>query len=160
MEELQVEVAEETLNVIITPDEEFFVGLSETQEKVINVTIAPEQTLLIELNEGVSGLKGDKGDPGERGEPGPQGDRGLQGIPGPPGSQGNDGGTTIQFAPTIYTQSTPLDTWIFAHEYPYRPIVVVYDNNSDEVEADVTHPMSNLVVIKFAHETTGVVQLF
>jgi hypothetical protein len=73
--------------------------------------------------------------------------------------KGDPGVAMNVLEPIYYYQNTPSLIWTIFHNFPYRPIVVVYDNNGDEVEVDVTH-LTDRVIIEFAHETTGMVELF
>jgi hypothetical protein len=87
--------------------------------------------------------------------PGRDGRDGKDGKDGTNGRDGVDGGVLR----TEITFAMPLDTWDIPHTFTARPIVTVYDNNGDEIGADITFPTPNLVRIKFAYEMTGMVQL-
>lgn len=78
----------------------------------------------------------------------------LKGEQGPPGQNAD-----VLLAGTEYHQNTASATWVITHTYPYRPNIVILDNNYDEVFADVSYPNSSTVVIEFAYEMTGMVQL-
>lgn len=93
--------------------------------------------------------------PGLQGPPGEDGEDGQDGEPGPVGPPGVDATTYRLELP----QNIPAATWVFHHDFPYRPVVTVYDNNGDEVWVDVSHPDTNTVMVEFAYETTGMVQL-
>lgn len=78
----------------------------------------------------------------------------LASLVGPAGPSG-----TNKLSPIIYFQNTPLKVWQISHPFTYRPIVTVFDNNDDEVQADIKHD-PGIVIVEFGFETTGVVELF
>ncbi len=135
----------------------------------INVVVETSEVLLVELSEGVPGRPGPEGPQGltgEKGDTGLQGLQGLQGEIGLTGSQGLEGiqgpvgpaGDSVEVKRQTHFQSTPSDAWQIYHTFSTNPMVYIYDNNGDEVFADVSF-QPGLVEVFFAHETTGVVQL-
>jgi hypothetical protein len=91
---------------------------------------------------------------------GPQGPPGGRGndsvVPGPPGPPGP--ASAARFIE--YTVAIASDEWHISHDFNNpRPDVRIFDNNGDEVYADVSYLSPSEVVIKFAYEMTGMVQL-
>jgi len=102
--------------------------------------------------EGVEGREGPPGIPGPQGLPGPpgeKGDRGEAGIQGPPGDA-----VDIE----TFVQSIPSSEWLITNPFNYKPEVLVFDTDGNHINPDIEYPAGQ-VIIKFAHETTGVVQL-
>lgn len=98
-----------------------------------------------------------------RGPQGPQGQQGIQGIQGPPGRQGDTGergpqGEPGYVQPIVHYQNMPSTEWTIYHNNGYRPEVNIYDNNDEEIIADIIYG-PNFVKVRFAIEMTGMVQL-
>ncbi len=110
--------------------------------------------------EGVIGPEGPPGKDGRDGIDGAQGPQGIQGLPGPKGDKGEPGGSVLIEAGGVvpFVQSVPDDTWLITNPFPYRPQVTVYDNNGEEIFVDVDFE-GNTIIISFAYESTGMVQL-
>lgn len=108
----------------------------------VYVILETEETLLIELNEGLPGLTGPVGPPGPEG---------------PPGRNGDSTPATVQ--PVTYIQSTPSNRWVIEHHLLHAPYVKVFDSNGEEIWVDIDYSMAGTIVVEFAFETTGMVQL-
>lgn len=135
----------------------------------VNVVINEADTLLIELNEGLpgpqgppgrDGLSGLDGAPGPKGDTGPQGPQGPVGPAGPQGFTGEQGTSGVNLIePIRYVQNTPSNRWVIEYPVAHTPYVKVFDQNGHEVWADLFYPSPGVLVVEFAFETTGVVQL-
>lgn len=86
------------------------------------------------------GVQGPPGPPGEPGPPGPKGDRGPAG----PG-----GG--------FYTheQTEPAHVWTIRHDLGRRPAVAVEDLDGNEIDAAVTCPDPDTVIVTLGPATAG-----
>jgi hypothetical protein len=96
-------------------------------------------------------VEGPQGPPSN--EPGPAGPPGQTGPVGPKGDS--------SVSRTIpYNVAIPSDEWHLVHDLGNpHPDVNVFDNNGEAIFADVTYPSPTEVVVKFAYEMTGMVQL-
>lgn len=81
----------------------------------------------------------------------------IKGDPGPAGPAGPPGISAIM--PVVYSQSVASKVWEWAHTFPYRPDVEVFDSSGNELEADVSHPPGK-VRVEFGFPMTGSIRLF
>lgn len=77
---------------------------------------------------------------------GPQGPQGLQGVQGPKGDPGSN---------FNYTQQTPLNTWVIAHNLGYKPSVSTLSVGGVVMLGSVTHLSDNVVQIDFNTPVSG-----
>jgi hypothetical protein len=109
------------------------------------VRVQAAATPKLVINGPVQGVPGPQGDIGERGEAGP---------PGPPGPAGpNAQGLVI-------IQSQPSAIWEITHALGYKPTVSVYDNDSEEVEAEVIHQSTTQLTVYLSAPLAGFVRLY
>ncbi|MER5322322.1 hypothetical protein [Streptosporangium roseum] len=76
---------------------------------------------------------------------------GLQGPPGPPGppGEGSEGGSYT------HTQSTPETVWTIVHGFGRRPVVAVEGPDGFEIDAGVSWPDTNTVIVTLGAATAG-----
>lgn len=96
------------------------------------------------------GPPGPPGPPGETGPPGPEGPVGPEGPEGPQGLSGD----VITAEGVVFSQGTPSTVWEFANPFTYRPDVVAYDNDGNEMFGDVSFP-PGLIRVEFYYPMTG-----
>lgn len=117
----------------------------DVEKNSLVIDVEPKVTEIVEVFSGLPGL------------PGIKGDQGIQGPQGPPGPSGT--GVGGGYAVTTFTQSNPSSAWLVTHSLNHRPSVEIFNNDGEEVFADVSYPSQNTVLVEFAFETTGVLQL-
>ena len=67
--------------------------------------------------------------------------------------------TRISGSAYMYTQTTPAAVWTINHNLGLWPTVSILDPGGNEIEADVTHPSVNQLVIRFAIPIAGLARL-
>ena len=67
-------------------------------------------------------------------------------------------GVPVTTEPYVYTQTTPDTPWTITHHLGYNPSVTVIIGG-EEVDADVTHPDLNTVLVTFAEPQSGTARL-
>lgn len=134
-ENIDLVIDEDVVNVVI-------------EEDSIDIVLEETDVVFIELQEGV---QGERGVQGEQGIPGRDG---LDGAAGPAGPAGHS-----EVDPIVYIQNTPSKVWTIAHPFMHTPYLKVFDSNGNRVFVDEEFPEPGLVVLRFAFEDTGMVQL-
>lgn len=95
------------------------------------------------------------------GAPGIAGAPGRAGTPGPPGPEGPSGPTGPQGPPGDnafyeHTQNLPVSLWTVQHNLGYRPGgVAVVDAFGADVDPQITHLNSNVLLLNFHEPTAG-----
>lgn len=67
--------------------------------------------------------------------------------------------TAVSGSAYLYTQTAPAAVWTINHNLGLRPAVTILDAGGNEIEADVTHPSANQLVIRFAIPIAGLARL-
>lgn len=101
-----------------------------------------------------------EGPMGPEGPEGPMGPEGPEGPMGPEGPEGPQGlaGDVVQAEGVNYSQAIPSTIWEFANPFNYRPDVVTYDNDGNEMFGDVTYP-SGYIRVEFYYPMTGTIRM-
>jgi hypothetical protein len=77
-------------------------------------------------------------------------------VPGPPGPPGPPG---LGGEGYVFNQPTPSGSWTINHNLGYRPSVAVFDSGSQEIDAEVSHPSVNTVILTLNPPTAGFARL-
>jgi hypothetical protein len=97
--------------------------------------------------------------------PGPAGRDGIDGVDGRDGIDGRDGvdGVDAEFdlAQISYThvQSASASVWVIVHNLGFIPSVSVFDSAGSQLEADLSFPDSNTVVVSLSIPLSGTAHL-
>jgi hypothetical protein len=75
-------------------------------------------------------------------------------VPGPAGPAGPPG-PAGQIVTQTFVQQTASTEWLMPHSLGHRPFVIVFDNNGDEMEPDISYPNPTLVKASFGFPMTG-----
>lgn len=82
----------------------------------------------------------------------------AQGVTGPTGPSGPTG-PPGQLVTLTYAQAAPSAEWLITHTLNHRPNIIVFDNDGNEIEPDVSYPSPTLVRITFGFPMTGSAEL-
>ena len=96
---------------------------------------------------------------GPHGAAGATGAAGAAGATGAAGAAGPVGPRGLPATSFIYTQNTPLNTWVVMHNLNHLPSVIIVDNSNQVVEGDIIYNNTNTLTLKFSIPFSGVAYL-
>ena len=65
----------------------------------------------------------------------------------------------VVYPPVTRSFSIPLTVWDVEHTFPYRPAVVTFDQNGNEIEGDISYESNTVVRVTWGFPMTGSVEL-